>query len=52
MIIVACNTATTNSINILRKQFDVPIIGIEPGIKPAINYKKRKILEYLQQIKH
>ena len=38
MIIVACNTATTNSINILRKQFDVPIIGIEPGIKPAINY--------------
>ena len=42
MIIVACNTATTNSINILRKQFDVPIIGIEPGIKPAINYTKTK----------
>ena len=42
MIIIACNTATTNSINILRKQFNVPIIGVEPGIKPAINYTKTK----------
>jgi glutamate racemase len=35
IIIVACNTATTNSISILRERFEVPFIGIEPAIKPA-----------------
>ena len=35
LIIVACNTATTNAIDYLRKNFTIPIIGIEPAIKPA-----------------
>ena len=35
LIVVACNTATTNAIVFLRKQFDVPFVGIEPAIKPA-----------------
>lgn len=35
IIVIACNTATTNAIAVLRKQFNVPIIGIEPAIKPA-----------------
>lgn len=35
IIIVACNTATTNAIAHLRENFDVPFIGIEPAIKPA-----------------
>ncbi len=35
MIVVACNTATTNAIEMLRREFDVPFIGIEPAIKPA-----------------
>ena len=35
MIVVACNTATTNSINVLRDKFDVPFIGLEPATKPA-----------------
>jgi len=35
VIVVACNTATTNAISILREQFDVPFIGIEPAVKPA-----------------
>jgi glutamate racemase len=34
-IVVACNTATTNAIKILREKYDVPFIGIEPAIKPA-----------------
>ena len=38
IIIVACNTATTNSIKKLRKIIPVTIIGVEPGIKPAINF--------------
>ncbi|WP_417358165.1 glutamate racemase [Flavobacterium sp.] len=37
MIVVACNTATTNAIKELRTKFDIPFIGIEPAIKPAAN---------------
>lgn len=36
LIVVACNTATTNAINYLRANFDIPFIGIEPATKPAI----------------
>ncbi|GER60996.1 glutamate racemase [Patiriisocius marinus] len=35
LIVVACNTATTNAIAELREMFNIPIIGIEPAIKPA-----------------
>lgn len=35
IIVVACNTATTNAISSLREKYDNPIIGIEPAIKPA-----------------
>ncbi|MDR2221960.1 MAG: glutamate racemase [Flavobacteriaceae bacterium] len=35
LVIVACNTATTNAIEALRSTFEIPIIGIEPAIKPA-----------------
>jgi len=37
LIVVACNTATTNAINVLRESYaSIPFIGIEPAIKPAI----------------
>lgn len=35
LIVVACNTATTNAIKVLRNTYNVPFIGIEPAIKPA-----------------
>ncbi len=35
LIVVACNTATTNAISYLRANYDIPFIGIEPAIKPA-----------------
>ena len=35
IIVVACNTATTNAITILREKYNIPFIGIEPAIKPA-----------------
>lgn len=35
IIVVACNTATTNAIDYLRKNYNLPFIGIEPAIKPA-----------------
>lgn len=35
-VVVACNTATAAAVNKLRLHYDIPIIGIEPAIKPAI----------------
>jgi glutamate racemase len=44
IIVVACNTATTNAIKVLRNKYDVPLIGIEPAIKPAaLNSNTKKI---------
>lgn len=47
LIIVACNTATTNAIKILRERFNVPFIGIEPAIKPASLNSKTKAIGIL-----
>ena len=35
IIVVACNTATTNAMKVLRHDYAVPFIGLEPAIKPA-----------------
>lgn len=35
-IVIACNTATSAAVKILRKEYSIPIIGMEPAIKPAI----------------
>jgi glutamate racemase len=44
IIVVACNTATTNAIKFLRANYTVPFIGIEPAIKPAaLKTKTNKI---------
>ena len=40
LIVVACNTATTNAIKELRTKYKVPFIGIEPAIKPAALHSK------------
>lgn len=44
LIVVACNTATTNAIKTLRETYEIPFIGIEPAIKPAsLKTKTKKI---------
>lgn len=35
LIVVACNTATSAAVEYLRANYSIPIIGIEPAIKPA-----------------
>lgn len=47
LIVVACNTATTNAIGLLREQYQVPFIGIEPAIKPAALNSKTKAIGIL-----
>lgn len=37
LIVVACNTATAHAVAALRARWpELPIVGIEPGIKPAV----------------
>ncbi|AWH84819.1 glutamate racemase [Flavobacterium album] len=47
LIVVACNTATTNAIRELREKYDVPFIGIEPAIKPAAIHTKTNAIGIL-----
>ncbi len=34
-IVIACNTATSAAVDCLRHEIDIPIIGMEPALKPA-----------------
>ncbi|WP_295362040.1 glutamate racemase [uncultured Pseudoramibacter sp.] len=34
-IVIACNTATSAAADLLRTTFTIPIVGIEPALKPA-----------------
>lgn len=34
-IVIACNTATSAYAEILRSEVDIPVVGMEPAIKPA-----------------
>ncbi len=47
IIVVACNTATTNAISFLRKNYKLPFIGIEPAIKPAALQTQTKAIGIL-----
>ncbi|AYY59448.1 glutamate racemase [Burkholderia multivorans] len=35
-LVVACNTATAQSIAAVRERLAIPLVGVEPGIKPAV----------------
>lgn len=35
LVVVACNTATAAAIDLVRKKYDIPIVGMVPAVKPA-----------------
>ncbi|MNM67619.1 Glutamate racemase 2 [compost metagenome] len=39
-IVIACNTATSAAIEEIRAKYSIPIIGMEPAVKPAVKTKK------------
>lgn len=48
LIMVACNTATAAAIDYLRQTFpQVPFVGMEPAIKPAVQQTKTGVLGVL-----
>lgn len=42
VLVVACNTATSVAIEDLRQKYAIPIIGMEPAVKPAVESHKDK----------
>jgi glutamate racemase len=36
ILVVACNTATAHAIESLRGELKIPVVGVEPGFKPAV----------------
>ena len=40
IIVVACNTASSSALERLRERFEVPIVGMEPPLKPAVERTK------------
>ena len=49
-LVVACNTATAAAIDTLRAKYDLPIIGMEPAVKPAAAATKNGIIGVLATV--
>lgn len=47
IIVVACNTATAAAISVLRSEFPVKFIGMEPAVKPAALSSKTGVIGVL-----
>lgn len=43
-LVIACNTATSVAINNIRQQLDIPVIGMEPALKPAVENGKKGLI--------
>ncbi len=42
VIIIACNTATSVAVETVRRLYDIPIIGMEPAVKPAVSHSRNR----------
>ena len=46
-VVIDCNTATGAAIKAMREEFDFPIVGMEPAIKPALEIVLGEKLQYV-----
>jgi glutamate racemase len=46
-IVVACNTATAVAVESLRTHFELPIVAIEPAVKPAASRTRSRVVGVL-----
>src|ERR1044072_8764903 len=47
LIVIACNTASTIALDVVRAALDVPIVGTVPAIKPAAAMSKTRVIGVL-----
>ncbi|MEI7429672.1 MAG: glutamate racemase [Betaproteobacteria bacterium] len=51
LIVVACNTATAAAVAVLREALPgIPVVGVEPGIKPAVSASKNAHIAVLTTV--
>ena len=43
-IVIGSNTGTAGSAEALRSNLDIPVVGIEPGIKPAVSATRTRVI--------
>lgn len=49
-IVIACNTATAAAAATLRNRFDIPIVAMEPAVKPAVASTKSGVIGVLATV--
>ena len=49
-IVIACNTATAAAAAMLRQRFDIPIIAMEPAVKPAVTATRSRVVGVLATV--
>ncbi len=49
-LVVACNTATAAAIDAMREKYTLPIIGMEPAVKPAAEASKNGVVGVLATV--
>jgi glutamate racemase len=49
-IVVACNTATAAAIDMMREKYSLPIIGMEPAVKPAAEASRNGVIGVLATV--
>ena len=47
LIVIACNTASTTALGVIRAGVDCPVIGVVPAIKPAAEISRTKTIAVL-----
>lgn len=46
-LVVACNTATAAAVESLRERFAIPVVGMEPAVKPAVQGSRSGVVGIL-----
>src|SRR5690606_38584694 len=46
-IVVACNTATAIGVELLRSKLSIPVVAMEPAVKPAATLSRSKAIRVL-----
>jgi glutamate racemase len=49
-VVIACNTATAAAAGWLRERFEIPIIGMEPAVKPAVTATRSGVVGVLATV--
>ncbi len=49
-ILLACNTATSAAAEMLRAEMDIPVLGMEPALKPAVEQTQGRVIVLATQL--